>query len=80
VVSPRRQRRGRTSLSSQGADEPDSRSLLVGAETMVGLKRLDNLEFCIRNVVERQVPGDLIETGDGRQTLSFGEVTHVRAI
>lgn len=32
-------------------------------ETMVGLKRLDNLEFCIQDVVEKGVPGDLIETG-----------------
>jgi O-methyltransferase len=30
---------------------------------MVGLKRLDNLETCIRSVLTDQVPGDLIETG-----------------
>lgn len=34
-----------------------------GAETMIGLRRLDNLERCVRDVVERDVPGDLIETG-----------------
>jgi O-methyltransferase len=33
------------------------------AETMIGLKRLDNIEHCIRDVVSRGVPGDLIETG-----------------
>ena len=33
------------------------------AETMVGLRRLDNLEFCVADVVRRGVPGDLIETG-----------------
>jgi O-methyltransferase len=33
------------------------------AETMIGLKRLDNLEYCITDVLERDVPGDLIETG-----------------
>jgi O-methyltransferase len=33
------------------------------AETMVGLKRLDNLESCITDVLRRGVPGDLIETG-----------------
>jgi O-methyltransferase len=33
------------------------------AETMVGLKRLDNLEFCVADVIRRGVPGDLIETG-----------------
>jgi hypothetical protein len=30
---------------------------------MIGLKRLDNLERCIADVLERDVPGDLIETG-----------------
>jgi O-methyltransferase len=33
------------------------------AETMVGLKRLDNLEVCITDVLRQGVPGDLIETG-----------------
>ncbi len=33
------------------------------AETMVGLKRLNNLEACITDVIRRGVPGDLIETG-----------------
>jgi O-methyltransferase len=33
------------------------------AETMIGLKRLDNLEYCITDVLRRQVAGDLIETG-----------------
>jgi O-methyltransferase len=33
------------------------------AETMVGLKRLENLEALIVDVVRRGVPGDLVETG-----------------
>lgn len=33
------------------------------AETMVGLKRLDNLQYCITDVLRQGVPGDLIETG-----------------
>jgi len=33
------------------------------ADTMVGMKRLDNLEHCVRQVVADDVPGDLIETG-----------------
>jgi hypothetical protein len=33
------------------------------AETMIGLTRLDNLEWCVRDVIERDVPGDLIEAG-----------------
>lgn len=34
-----------------------------GAETMVGLRRLDNLQSCITDVVTHEVPGDLIEAG-----------------
>jgi O-methyltransferase len=33
------------------------------AETMVGLRRLDNLEVCITDILRQGVPGDLIETG-----------------
>jgi O-methyltransferase len=33
------------------------------AETMIGLKRLDNIQACVTDVVRRGVPGDLIETG-----------------
>jgi O-methyltransferase len=33
------------------------------AHTMVGIKRLDNLQFCIEDVLRRKVPGDLMETG-----------------
>ncbi len=52
-------KRGAFDLSAraEGRDWP------AEAETMVGLKRLDNLEECIRDVLRRGVPGDLIETG-----------------
>jgi O-methyltransferase len=40
-----------------GADWP------AEAETMIGLDRLENLERCVRDVLEQGVPGDLIETG-----------------
>ncbi|MBD0844187.1 MULTISPECIES: TylF/MycF family methyltransferase [unclassified Streptomyces] len=33
------------------------------AHTMIGVRRLENLEFCVRTVLEEGVPGDLIETG-----------------
>jgi O-methyltransferase len=33
------------------------------ADTMIGLKRLDNLHACIASVLRDGVPGDLIETG-----------------
>lgn len=42
---------------AEGRDWP------VFAETMIGLKRLDNLQFCVSDVIKRGVPGDLIETG-----------------
>ena len=35
-------------------------------ETMIGMKRLDNLQFCVESVLREQVPGDLIETGTWR--------------
>ena len=31
--------------------------------TMIGTRRLDNVEHCVRSVVEDGVPGDFIETG-----------------
>ncbi len=33
------------------------------AETMMGLKRLDNIHYCIERVIKERVLGDLIETG-----------------
>jgi O-methyltransferase len=33
------------------------------AHTMIGLKRMDNLQFCVESVIRDDVPGDLIETG-----------------
>ena len=30
---------------------------------MIGLKRLDNLQYCVEHVLEERIPGDLIETG-----------------
>ncbi|MEE8360098.1 MAG: TylF/MycF family methyltransferase [Candidatus Omnitrophota bacterium] len=33
------------------------------AHTMIGLKRLENIEFCIEDVLKNNIPGDLIETG-----------------
>jgi hypothetical protein len=32
-------------------------------ETMIGLKRLDNVQSCVETVIEDAIPGDLIETG-----------------
>jgi hypothetical protein len=33
------------------------------AHTMIGIKRLDALHFCVEDVLDRKVPGDFIETG-----------------
>ena len=33
------------------------------ADTMIGLKRLDNIQFCLETVIREGVKGDLIETG-----------------
>jgi len=33
------------------------------AETMIGIRRLNSLEACVTDVIQRGVPGDLIETG-----------------
>jgi O-methyltransferase len=33
------------------------------AETMIGLRRLDNLQYCTETAIEDDVPGDFVETG-----------------
>jgi hypothetical protein len=42
---------------AEGQDWP------ADAETMIGLKRLENIQTCVTDVIEKGVPGDLIETG-----------------
>src|SRR5919106_1249212 len=44
-------------MRSEGRDWP------ADAETMIGLKRLDNLQFCVERILEDGVEGDLIEAG-----------------
>jgi O-methyltransferase len=44
-------------VRGEGRDWPPT------AHTMIGLRRLDNLQSCIEDVLARDVPGDLIETG-----------------
>jgi hypothetical protein len=44
-------------LRAEGRDWP------AEAETMIGLRRLDNLQDCVTSVVREGVPGDLAETG-----------------
>ena len=33
------------------------------AHTMIGRKRLDNIQYCVEEVIKNNIPGDLIETG-----------------
>jgi O-methyltransferase len=47
-------------VRAEGRDWP------ARAETMAGLRRLDNLQSCVTDVLARGVPGDLIETGAWR--------------
>lgn len=41
----------------------DGRDWPARAHTMIGFKRLDNIHFCVEDVLRRRVPGDLMETG-----------------
>jgi O-methyltransferase len=56
-IGRRSEKRLKASIRADGLDWP------AEAETMIGLRRLDNLEDCITHVLEEGVPGDLIETG-----------------
>ena len=44
-------------------DRENGRFVPGMADTMIGLPRLNNLQQCIEDVLARNVPGDLIETG-----------------
>ena len=44
-------------IRERGLDWPPT------AETMVGLKRLDNIQHCVESVLSERIEGDLIETG-----------------
>jgi len=63
-------------LRSIGKDWPSS------AHTMVGLKRLDNLQFCVEDVISNGVRGDLIETGvwRGGATILMRAILKVNAV
>ena len=57
-------------VRAEGRDWPSS------AHTMVGRKRLDNVQYCVEDALARGVPGDLMETGVWRG----GVVILMRAI
>lgn len=44
-------------------EREEGRDWPADAETMIGMKRLDNIQHCIERILQDRVPGDLIETG-----------------
>lgn len=44
----------------------DGRAWAEEGLTMIGLARLDNIERCVTDTIDNEVPGDLIETGAWR--------------
>lgn len=44
-------------------ERDEGRNYTSDADTMIGTRRLDNLQHCVEDVLRRGVPGDLIETG-----------------
>ncbi len=35
----------------------------ANADSMIGMKRMENIEYCVKEAIRNNVPGDLIETG-----------------
>lgn len=56
-ISPRQPPSYVKQLRENGQDWP------LMAHTMIGMKRLDNLQYCVESAITEGVPGDLIETG-----------------
>ena len=44
-------------------NESSTRNVTELSHTMIGTKRLNNLQYCIETILDDDVPGDLIETG-----------------
>jgi len=45
------------------ADRYEGKDRPANADTMIGLARLENIDFCFREVIQDNIPGDFIETG-----------------
>jgi O-methyltransferase len=50
-------------VRTDAAKREEGKDWPAQAETMIGRKRLDNVQMCIENVLKDNVPGDLIECG-----------------
>jgi len=48
------------------AERDEGRAWRVYPDTMIGLRRLENIQCCIETVLSEGIPGDLIETGAWR--------------
>src|SRR5213082_673852 len=59
----RNRRQQQTSPATVLANRQVGRDWPVLAHTMIGMKRMENLQFCVEDVLHRNLPGDLIETG-----------------
>jgi len=53
-------------FSFRDEEEGSAEYPILTGETRVGLKRLDNIQFTVTDVIRRNVPGDLIECGAWR--------------
>ena len=41
----------------------ETQNRMEDAETMLGLKQLDNMQYCVSEVLRNRIPGDLLEAG-----------------
>ena len=53
---------GKIALDAEVIRE-EGRDIPATGETMIGLKRLDNVQYCVETALGDEIPGDLIEAG-----------------
>lgn len=63
VEAPNAPPEARSELTDFEGAREEGRDWPQFAQTMVGMKRLDNVHGCVEDVLSRGVPGDLIEAG-----------------
>lgn len=68
------------SASLDGVDFEEGGHWPAEAETMIGHKRLDNIEYCITRVIEDNIAGDFIETGVWRGGAAIYMLAVLRAL
>jgi len=64
------------------SERDEGRNFTADADTMIGTRRLDNLQHCVEDVLRRGVPGDLIETGvwRGGASIFMRAVLHAHGV